>query len=186
MANSTFPWRPGPKQAAAALFRRLFNGAIPFEPELPFKYVVEVEVVVIGGAAFVRQRGKPDSTRVALAAGVGPQEIDLHTLFPRLLFPANVRVLRGALVRVRANTAGLTTCTIQVGDTGAPAELVTASNLHTGTVGREIVTPAAVQFEKHFESAFVPTMTLTSTVNNLSAATAGAWDIEIPFARRRD
>lgn len=180
MANSRFPILPRARSGISNLIKKKLAGLIPFLPGDQYIYRMQTQVVVIDGAAFLRTGKSGAFTDIALAAGTA-QEIALHTLWPRLLFPANVTIMRGASVRVRVNTAGLTTCTIQLGDAGDPNGLVTASNLHTGTADRRIITPAAAEYEEHFEAAFEPTITLTSTVDDLDAATAGQFDVRIPF-----
>lgn len=168
------------KSGWARLWRAAASGVIPFFPALPAAYVVKCVVRVRGGAAFLQCSTGSTVTETALAAATS-QNLELHTVAPKLLFPADVRLLRGASVRVRANTTGTTTATITVGDAGDRDGLTTVSNLHTGTVGRRIITPGAAEYEEHHEPAFEPSITLASTGANLSALTAGAFDIRIPF-----
>lgn len=180
MANSRFPVIAAAKSGISTLVKAAFAGRIPFLPGMTWVYRAKFQVVVAGGVAYLRNGSHSPYTDTALPAAL-TTTIDLHTAAPRLLFPANVTLLRGSSVRVRANTTGLTTCSIIVGDANDDNGLVTVSNLHTGTVGRRIITPAAQEYEEHFESAFIPQIVLVSTVDNLSAATAGSFDVRIPF-----
>lgn len=185
MANFTLPFKIAARQGWVRLLENMKTSKIPYAPLVGMTYRVQCQVVRTGILRVSPNLGVAGAGFEVTLDGALSQEIDLHSAMQsRFMFPANVDILRGAAVKVRTNTTGTTTCTAELGDTGDPNGLLTASNLHTGSANRVIRTSGAAEYDVHAESAFIPTLTLVSTVENLSALSAGAWDIEIPFAPR--
>jgi hypothetical protein len=120
------------------------------------------------------------------------QTFDLHTYVtsnPKkgILFPANVVRLSPAKVWVVEQATGATTCTLQVGHSDGSADtdaFMTASNVHTGGAARWIPsTPLAAEYARDIWAAGVPTITLTTTVENVDDITAFRCTILIPFIK---
>jgi hypothetical protein len=108
------------------------------------------------------------------------QEIDLHTALPTYLFPSHV--MRGeAWIRCRTGFTGgsVSAITAELGDTNDPNGLVTATSVFTAGYAS---TPSAAEYANRVESAFIPTLTLTSTNGNLDTLTAGLLEIGIRYA----
>ena len=117
------------------------------------------------------------------------QLLTLNTLYPRNTFPVNVDLLEGACVEIIALPVGtsLTAATIRVGDAGDDDGLLTVSNwLGSGAaVGDILNTPGAAQYANRPEVAgFSPQVRIVATGANWSAATAGAFEVLIPWTPR--
>lgn len=119
------------------------------------------------------------------------QTLTLNSLFAKNVFPSNVDLEEGALVRnISLPTGTPTGLTITVGGTygvGVDADgHVTVSNLLGGgaAAGDIINTPAAARYARRPESAFSPTITLASSGGNLNTFTAIDIEILIPWSPR--
>lgn len=169
MAN---PYPIGPGKAALAN-TKIGGGAVGWAPGFNWLWAVDVQIKLIGGVPYVGD--------VALTAATS-QEVDLNVAFPGNAFPANVRI-NGCYIKRITDFAGgaITALTVQVGDTGDPNGLLTATSVFTGVGAGYTETTAAAQFAQRLETAFVPTLTLTSTTANLTALTAGRLKVVIPF-----
>jgi hypothetical protein len=119
------------------------------------------------------------------------QALNLNALFPKNVFPAGARgvdLLAGTTVEnvVLPVGAGITSITIQLGDTFDPNGLLTASNLLGGgaAVGDVLSTPGAAEYANRFESAYSPECLITAIGANLSLLTAISFHVVIPWAPR--
>ena len=123
-----------------------------------------------------------DDTELTLPAAT-TYEIDLNALYTRNVFPEDVDILPGAKARRITDFAGgaISDFDVEVGDTGDPNGLLTASDVFGEGAGYD-VTPAAAEYARHYESAFAPTLTLTSAGANINVLTAGACEVWIPWA----
>jgi len=122
-------------------------------------------------------------------AGATNQELDLAALYPDNPFVSNVWLEPGAhIVPITAFSGGaVSACTLELGDTGDPNGLVTASNVFTGvTTGVSVATPAAAEYALRFEASFLPVATIRTTSANVSALTAGRALVRIPFSPARE
>lgn len=95
------------------------------------------------------------------------------------LFPANVWVAgdRGAGVNVTTAFDGVTTITAELGDAGAVAGLMTASDIATAGF---YTTLAAAEYVEHMELAYTPILTVTAD-EPFTHLTAGSLDVLIPY-----
>lgn len=121
-------------------------------------------------------------------AGATSQEIDLDAEYPNNPFVNGVWLEPGAHFVLLTEFAGgaVSACTAELGDTGDPNGLITASNVFTGaTTGVPIVTPAAAEYALRYESGYLPVVTLRTTTANVSALTAGKLLVRIPFTPER-
>lgn len=117
------------------------------------------------------------------------QDLNLDTLYPDRPFINNVWLEPGAhVVPVTAFAGGaINAVTIQLGDANDPDGLVTSSSVFTGvTIGAPIATPSAAEYALRFESAYAPQLRIVTTNGNVSALTAGALLIRIPFTPARE
>lgn len=122
-------------------------------------------------------------------AGATSQELDLNALYPNNPFINDVWLEPGAhFVPLVAFAGGtVNACTLEMGDTGDPNGLVTASSVFTGvTIGAPIVTTGAAEYALRYESGYLPTVTLRTTAGNVSALTAGSVLLRIPFTPARE
>lgn len=109
------------------------------------------------------------------------QVLDLDALYPTNPFIDDVYLMPGTQVIPVALFVGATTTTIQVGDTNDPNGLVTATNLHTGTLGVPISTTGAAEYDLRPETGYLPIVTLTTTVENIDDLTTGSVLVRIPW-----
>ena len=167
-----FPIRLSGRHAAPETMRAMFSGLIQhaFIPKLWWRQIVDVSDF----------------------AGVGAttQELDLNVLFPNNSFPMNVDLDEGTHVRnlVLPVGTGISAVTIEVGDTGDPDGLVTASNvLGSGAAAGDLLqTTGAAQYARRPETAFVPTLTINTTGGNVNAQTAFRVQVCIPWNPRTE
>lgn len=99
-------------------------------------------------------------------------------------FPANVwiNVAPPYLRRITDFSGGaVSAATIEFGDTNDPNGLLTATNIFTGAGAGIVITSGAAEYAARFESAFVPVVIIRTTSANVSALTAGACEIVIPY-----
>jgi hypothetical protein len=132
-----------------------------------------------------------DARRAFTPASDTTQSLDLNALFPNNTFPTNVDLLEGAKVRriIDPTGTGITDFDIEVGgtfDSGAdPNGLLTISDIFGEGAGYS-ETVAAAENNRHYESAFAPTVDLTSTGADLDVADlAGAFEVLIPWSPMR-
>lgn len=116
----------------------------------------------------------------------GSTVINLNTLAATLgksTFPTDVEILAGTKVYLVTAFAGGTVdaCTIILGDTNDDNGLVTSTNVFTGQSAGWKQTPSAAEYAQHYESAFVPAITIATTTGNTNALTAGSLIVDIPF-----
>lgn len=158
------------RAAGPRIVRALINGLVPqpFRPKLWYRQRVQLA----------------DFTPAAATT----QELDLNVLFPNNTFPEGVDLLEGAFVQVLALSAGgsLSAVTVSLGDTGDPNGLMTASNTLGGGAAAGDVhrTPAAAEYALRAESAFVPTLTIDTTGDNVDAHTTFDVLVAIPWSPR--
>ena len=174
MANSTYPVPIG--RAGTGSSSRLLNahqrGWIPHTMALVEEWRCDFDITLAGAL-------DNDTS----------QEFDLHTYLgsnPKkgVLFPANVVRYSPAKVFVVTEAAGATTVTIQVGYTNDPNGLMTASNVHNSGDGVWLPsTPSAAEYARRIEDAFIPTLLVTTTVENVDDITAFRCTILIPFVK---
>lgn len=122
-------------------------------------------------------------------AAATSQELDLAVVYPDFPFPEDVWLEPGAhIVPVTAFSGGaVSASTLELGDTGDPNGLVTASNVFTGvTTGVSVATPAAAEYALRFEAGYLPVATIRTTTDNVSALTAGRALVRIPFSPARE
>jgi hypothetical protein len=116
------------------------------------------------------------------------QLLTLNTLYPKNTFPTTVDLLEGASIVNLTLPVGtsLTAATLRLGDANDDDGLVTVSNwLGSGAaVGDVLNTPSAAEYANRYEAAFSPQVRIVFTGANLSAATAGAFEVFIPWAPR--
>jgi hypothetical protein len=99
-------------------------------------------------------------------------------------FPANVwiNVAPPYLRRITAFSGGaVSACTIEFGDNDDPNGLLTATNVFTGAAAGIITTSGAAQYAARFEADYAPVVIIRTTSANVSALTAGACEIVIPY-----
>lgn len=168
MANSTFPIIIQPRGASnAAVIRGWETGELPFPPGMLFWWR---QVVRFAASEFT-------------PAAATSQEIDLNVTYPTKPFPANVTRMPGAFIRVKTPISGgvISAATAELGDTGDPNGILTASNVFTGAAELVPSTPAAAENIARFEAAYAPTLTIRLTGANMTAITAGRLVVCIPF-----
>lgn len=166
MANSTFPVKITPRGTSnRQVIDKIKRGEIAYP---------------IGWVFWHRFEFNYDDT--ALDADTA-QEIDLNVLYPNNAFPANVQRLPGTFCRVPTDFAGgtINAITAEVGDTADPNGIFTATSIFTGAASILASTPAAAENAARTETAYAPTLTLTSTAGNLDTLTAGQLIILIPW-----
>jgi hypothetical protein len=117
------------------------------------------------------------------------QLLTLNTLFPKNTFPIDVDLLEGANIEIITLPVGasLTAATLRLGDANDDDGLVTVSNwLGSGAaVGDILNTPGAAEYANRPEvSGFSPQVRIVATGANWSAATAGAFEVFIPWTPR--
>jgi hypothetical protein len=118
---------------------------------------------------------------VALAAATA-QAINLHTAFPNHTFPEDV-CIHGAIVRSIVGFTGgsISAATVSVGDAGNDDEWVDLHDIFAAgaaapDTGDADAVNAAGGFLT-FEEAYIPLATIDTTGDNVSAATAGEFEI---------
>lgn len=169
MAN---PYPIGPGKAVIA-HTKIGGGAVGWAPGFGWLWSVDVQIKIIAGVPYVGD--------VALTAATS-QEVDLNVAFPASTFPTNVRMNGCYIKRITDfSGGGITALTVQVGDTADPNGLLTATSVFTGVGAGFTETTAAAEFAQRIETAFVPTLTLTSTTDDLDALVAGRLKVVIPF-----
>jgi roadblock/LC7 domain-containing protein len=120
------------------------------------------------------------------------QTLTLNALYPRNTFPTDVDLLEGACIVNRTLPVGtsLTAATLRLGGVFAAGTdddgLLTVSNwLGSGAaVGDVLNTPSAANYANRYEAAFSPQVRMVATGANWSAATAGAFEVFIPWTPR--
>jgi len=116
------------------------------------------------------------------------QLLTLNTLYPKNTFPTDVDLLEGACIVNRTLPVGasLTAATLRLGDANDDDGLMTVSNwLGSGAaVGDVLNTPGAAEYANRYEAAYSPQVRIVFTGANLSAATAGAFEVFIPWTPR--
>jgi hypothetical protein len=90
-------------------------------------------------------------------------------------FPVDCQIL-GAWLRCHVDFSGgaVNALTCQVGDTGDPDELITATSLFTGASNVKPLSANGAAGLPRWEAAYAPEALFTSTAANLSALTAGS------------
>jgi hypothetical protein len=177
MANSTYPIPIG--RAATGSSSRLLNahqrGWIPHTIALLEEWRCDFDITLAGAL---------DNDTA--------QTFDLHTYLtsnPKkgILVPANIVRCSPVKVWVEQEAAGATTTTIQVGHSDGSADtdaFLTASNVHNSGDGVWLPsTPSAAEYSRRIWAAGVPTITLTTTVENVDDITAFRCTILIPFIK---
>jgi len=175
MANSTFPLRIGARNGSnPGVIRSLKGNRIPHSFVGGFDWVLKFDILLAG----------------TLSAATS-QEFDLHTyqlanpsaLGSGCLFPANVKITGSTLYIVELFSGGaVSACTLEFGDAGDPNGLHTAVDVFTGSaLGYRANTTAAAEYGKHFEAAFVPSVTIRTTTANVNTLTAGEFWIGLDF-----
>lgn len=173
----TAPYPVGPNKAAIAHFKQ-GGGAVGWAPGHWWLWSADCKIKLVAGV--------PHIGAVALTAALS-QEIDLNVAFPQNTFPTNVLMDGCYIVRVTDFAGGtISAYSAEVGDTGDPNGLLTSTSVFTGVGAGYTETPAAAQFAKRLETAFVPTLTLTSVTANLDATTAGQLKVVIPIQPLHD
>jgi hypothetical protein len=166
--------RFGHRSSNAEVLRAIQSNAIPHAMRLRHWYRQLVQV-----GDFV---GEGDSD----------QTLTLNTLYPRNTFPTDVDLLEGATVVNRTLPVGtsLTAASLRLGGVFAAGTdddgLLTVSNwLGSGAaVGDVLNTPSAANYANRYEAAFSPQVRIVFTGAFLSAATAGAFEVFIPWTPR--
>jgi hypothetical protein len=165
-----FPVKFGHRGSARDMFRALLHGLIPHAWRPRFWYR---QVVTVGD--FV---GEGDTDQL----------LTLNTLYPNNAFPTDVDLLEGATIEnlVLPVGASVTAATLRLGDANDDDGLVTVSNwLGSGAaVGDILNTPSAAEYANRYEAAFSPQVRIVFTGGNLSAGTAGAFEVCIPWTPR--
>lgn len=177
MVDFKIPPIPMSKGGGALLLDHLRSGAqggAHIAPKITY---------LLGYKLRVASNGTWEGTGVALA-GALTQTLDLPTVFPTRPFPTNVWVHR-VYYQVNTPLAGgaIATATLDLGDAGNDDEWVDLADIFTGA-------PSTPQWDDTdadavfaaakmpvFEAAYVPRATITTTVGNISVATAGDIDI---------
>lgn len=173
----TAPYPVGPGKAAIAHFKA-GGGAIGWAPGQAWVWSQKCKIRLVGGVPYIGA--------VALTASL-TQEVDLNVAFPQNTFPTNVQRLESYIRRVTDFSGGtISALTAQVGDTGDPNGLLTATSVFTGVGAGYTETPAAAEFTQRLETAFVPTLLLTSTTANLDQLEAGELWVCIPIRLLHD
>lgn len=169
MANSIFT--PFIRKGGAALFKRLLNGTIGYEPGMGWYWRCVIDFSKTPGAIGA----------VALDADTS-STVNLHTAFPENLFPSNVIVHGASIwqeVLVDDAASALTVCTIDVGIAGGDGDFLLAGvDLFAGT-GLKGIQGVGSIFST--QAAFVPAVTIATTTANGSALSVGRFGIRIYF-----
>lgn len=155
--------RPGPMTANATMIKRAMTGSPPLS--LAYWWVQRVRFSNFTSAAT-------------------SQALDLSATFASNAFPTNVFLCAGSYVDLIQVFSGgaVATATVILGDAGVTNGLLTSSNVFTGATLGATVTPSATEYRQfNFESAYVPLLTLTTTVGNVNACTQGIVDVYIPY-----
>lgn len=170
MARS-FPINFGHRGASAQIVRALENSQIrdAFRPRLSYRQVVSFGDFV----------GEGDTDQLLV----------LNTLFPNNTFPTDVDLLPGTTVENLVLPAGTswTALTIRVGiAAGDDDAFLTVSNLlgSGAAVGDILQTTGAASYGGAYYAALSPQVRLVSTGGNLSAMTAGSFELVIPYTPR--
>jgi hypothetical protein len=96
------------------------------------------------------------------------------------VIPAYASIVSAQVVRLTDFSGGtVATMTIDVGDAGAPTELIAAADLFTGAKATLAVTNVELATAQYEATAYAPQIVLTSTVGNLDELTAGRCEIAI-------
>lgn len=170
MANSTFNVKIMRRGVSnPLLLKAIESGFIRYTERKELLWRVEFDITLAG----------------ALDADTS-QQFDLHTYIGSnptkgVLFPSNV--VRLSPCRLNVTTAFVGSaggCDGIVGDTGDPDALLTTTAMLT--TGEKASTPSAAQYSARVETAFIPTLQIDTTGNNINALTAGVCVIEIPFS----
>ena len=163
MANSTFAVAIG-KGSNPRMIRGLKSGRIlhAWAPWLFWRQVITLA----------------DFTPAAATS----QDLNLHTLFPNNLFPANVIRGPGVLRQLAAFGGGsISAFTAALGDDDNDG-IVTATNMFTGQAnGYKASTVSAAEYAPRVETDYIPHVGLASTSANLSALTAGSLEAIIAY-----
>lgn len=126
-----------------------------------------------------------DVRNLVSPAAATSQEVDLTDsadISNAKPFPAYMWLQHAHVIVVEDFAGGsVSALTLQLGDTGDPNGLLTASSAFTGVAPAILRTTAAAQYALRNEAAFVPTVTLTATGDNIDALVAGIADICIPI-----
>lgn len=172
MARS-FPFNFGHRGSSAQMVRALEAGQIrdAFRPRLSYRQVVTM-------ADFV---GEGDTDQLLV----------LNTLFPNNTFPTDVDLLPGTTVEnlVLPAGTGWSALTIRVGiAAGDDDAFLTVSNLLGGgaAVGNILQTTAAAGYGGLYYAALSVQVRLVATGGNLSAKTAGSFEIVMPYTPRAE
>lgn len=165
-----FPVKFGHRSSAREMFRALAHGLIPhaWRPRFWYRQVVRVGDFV----------GEGDTDQL----------LTLNTLYPNNAFPIEADLLEGASIENLTLPVGtsVTAATLRLGDANDDDGLVTVSNwLGSGAaVGDILNTPAAAEYANRYEAAFSPQVRIVLTGGFLSALTAGAFEVCIPWTPR--
>lgn len=174
MANSRYPvpiGRAG-SGSSARLIQAHEKGYIPHTVALIEEWRCDFDILLAGTL-------DEDTT----------QEFDLHDYIADnptagILFPANVVRCSPCKVWVELEGDGATTIAVEVGDTGDPNGLLTTSNVHNSGSGVWLAsTPSAAEYARRIESAYIPTLSITTTTENVDDLTAFRCTILIPFIK---
>jgi len=96
--------------------------------------------------------------------------------------PANSRIVDAYLIRLTDFVGGaISAINVDLGDAGNDDELIAAADLFTGAKATAAVTTAIVAATRVFEAAYTPIITFASTNGNLSALTAGAFEMVLVY-----
>lgn len=114
-----------------------------------------------------------------LTAAATTEAVDISTDDAGVSFPANARVIGATVDCTTAFTGGsVSACTVQVGDTVDPNELLAATSIFTATGFTDdpgVYTPFSL------EAAYAPEALVTATGDNVDAITAGRAVIRIYY-----
>lgn len=116
-----------------------------------------------------------------LTAAATTEAVDISTADDGTAFPANARVI-GATCNVQVAFTGgtVSACTLQIGDTLDPNELLLATSCFTATGFTDdpgVYTPWTV------EAAYAPECLVTATGDNVDQITAGAAVLRIYYMK---
>jgi hypothetical protein len=100
-------------------------------------------------------------------------------------FPAEAFVLAAWVeLDTEFSGGGASSVTVQVGDTAAPSELMTASNVFTGAGAGQKHASGVNHFAGTYESAYAPEALVTSDVN-VDTLTAGSMVVNVLYIALR-
>lgn len=171
MANSTFPVKIGTRnsKSSARLFDGMRTGRISYTPGLRFAWVCDFDITLAGSLDAAASQEFDLHTYIASNPTVGP------------IFPSNVRVVGEDLYVTTTFSGGtVSDADAEVGDTGDPNGLRTLTDVFAAT-GWMANTTGAAEYAPHLETAFVPTLTITTTGDNVDGLTAGVVKVVIYF-----